>query len=108
MVAEVRESERPRLVGQLMITYEWSDWRNAYFWWIQSVYVEPSHRGKGVYRALHDNVLAEARRERSVCGLRLYVERTNTSAQRVYTALGMSPSHYHMYELELSERPAPV
>lgn len=87
-------------VGQLLITTEWSDWRNSYFWWVQSVYVVPDCRRKGVYRALDNLVRTEARRNGNVCGLRLYVDRDNHVAQRVYDSLGMAPSHYDMYEIE--------
>jgi GNAT superfamily N-acetyltransferase len=87
-------------VGTLMITFEWSDWRCAWWWWIQSVYVSPAHRRKGVYRALYAHVLEMARSRADVCGLRLYVERENTSAQRTYEFLGMADSGYRMYEAE--------
>ena len=89
-----------QVVGQLLVTTEWSDWRNAFFWWIQSVYVAPLYRRRGVYRALDAYLGAEARRRGDVCGLRLYVARTNRVAQRVYANLGMSRSHYDMYEVE--------
>ena len=88
------------MVGQLLVTYEWSDWRNAFFWWIQSVYVAPGYRRRGVYRSLNDHVLAQARQRGNVCGVRLYVERNNRIAQQVYRNLGMSHSHYDMYEIE--------
>ena len=78
-----------QLAGSLMVTFEWSDWRDGLFWWIQSVYVRPDHRRTGVYRALHEHVLAEARARRDVVGLRLYVERHNASAQQAYLRLGM-------------------
>ncbi len=87
-------------VGQLLITAEWSDWRNACFWWIQSVYVAPEFRQRGVYRALHQRALQAATAEGNICGIRLYVERTNHLAQQVYVNLGMRLSHYDMYELE--------
>jgi GNAT superfamily N-acetyltransferase len=87
-----------RIVGGLMITYEWSDWRNAWFWWIQSVYIVPDHRGRGVYRLLYDFVRDRARQAGNVCGFRLYVESENTSARSVYEKLGMEQSHYLMYE----------
>jgi GNAT superfamily N-acetyltransferase len=89
-----------QVVGQLLITTEWSDWRNAYFWWIQSVYVAPDHRRRGVYRALENYVRAEARRCGDVCGLRLYVDQHNHVAQQVYARLGMARSHYYLYEVE--------
>jgi GNAT superfamily N-acetyltransferase len=92
-----------QVVGQLLVTTEWSDWRNAFFWWIQSVYVAPHHRRRGVYRALDSYLRAEARRRSDVCGLRLYVARTNRVAQQVYASLGMSRSHYDMYEAEFPQ-----
>ena len=86
--------------GQLMVTYEWSDWRNGLWWWIQSVYVRPEFRRRGVYSALHRHVAEAARAAGGVCGLRLYVEQENTRAQRVYQSLDMYPTRYHMYEVE--------
>lgn len=87
-------------VGQIMITYEWSDWRNGTFWWIQSVYVEKTARGAGVFRSLFDHVLGLAKAETSVCGLRLYVEKNNDRAKQTYDRLGMKPSRYEMYEMD--------
>ena len=92
-----------KVVGQLLITREWSDWRDGWFWWIQSVYVTPEARGHGVYRELYERVRREARRADGVCGIRLYVEQSNTGAQRVYERLGMSRTHYVMYEAETNE-----
>lgn len=86
------------IVGGLMVTYEWSDWRNGWFWWIQSVYITPGYRGKGIYRMLYDFVKKKAARENDVCGFRLYVEKENESARKVYEKLGMEASHYLMYE----------
>ncbi len=85
-------------VGCLMITNEWSDWRNGMFWWIQSVYVTPDHRGKGIYRQLYGDVLSRALNRGGVCGIRLYVEHENAVAQDVYRALGMSNSGYLVFE----------
>lgn len=85
-------------VGSLMVTFEWSDWRNALFWWIQSVYVKPGFRRRGVYRRLYAEVKERARRQGGVCGFRLYVERENRSAQRTYGALGMNDSGYLLFE----------
>lgn len=99
LLAEVAD----RAAGQLLVTTEWSDWRNAYFWWIQSVYVAPQYRRRGVYRALDQWVRAEARQQGNVCGVRLYVDRDNLTAQRTYQGLGMSPSRYDMYELDLGQ-----
>jgi GNAT superfamily N-acetyltransferase len=87
-----------RVVGALLVTLEWSDWRNGWFWWIQSVYVLPEARGRGVYRALHASVLAEARADRDVCGVRLYVDQDNRAAQATYAAVGMRRTHYLFYE----------
>lgn len=98
MVAETREPERPLLVGQLMITYEWSDWRNGVFWWIQSVYVDPAWRRRGVFRRMHEAVMVSAKAAPDVCGVRLYVEQENHTAQMVYQRLGLSPSAYKVYE----------
>ena len=89
-----------KVIAGLLITYEWSDWRNATFWWIQSVYVDAEWRRKGVYRALHDHVHAIADSRDDICGIRLYVERTNDVAQQTYDSLGMSKSHYVMYEID--------
>ncbi len=88
------------VVGQLMITREWSDWRNAWFWWIQSVYVREGSRGLGVYRALYTHVKAAAKEDETVCGIRLYVESENERAQEVYRRMGMSKSSYQFFELE--------
>lgn len=93
----VAESEHG-IVAALMITYEWSDWRNARFWWIQSVYVRPGWRGRGVYRKLYEEVRALARASGDVCGFRLYVERHNCTARLAYESLGMAESGYLMYE----------
>ena len=89
------------IVGGLMITFEWSDWRNAWFWWIQSVYILPDFRGKSIYRLLYEYVKAEAEKSKNVCGFRLYVEKENKNAQKVYEKLGMESSHYLMYEESL-------
>ncbi|MEF8796440.1 MAG: GNAT family N-acetyltransferase [Salinivenus sp.] len=86
------------VVASLMITTEWSDWRNGQFWWIQSVYVQPDDRRAGVYTALHRAVRRRAREATTVCGLRLYVERTNGRARDTYEALGMTQTSYRMYE----------
>lgn len=82
----------------LMLTTEWSDWRNGLWWWIQSVYVAPEQRRLGGYRALHAHVEAAARATDGVIGLRLYVERDNTHAQATYASLGMEDAAYRVYE----------
>ena len=89
-----------RVVGSLLITYEWSEWRNATFWWIQSVFVDADYRRRGAYTALHDYVLTQARESEDICGVRLYVERSNHIAQRTYKSLGMDHSHYDLYEID--------
>ena len=86
------------VIGQLMITFEWSDWRNAVFWWVQSVYVAPAARGRGVYRMLYHELLRRAQERGGVCGIRLYVERHNEAAKRTYAKLGMSATIYEMWE----------
>lgn len=86
------------IIGGLMVTFEWSDWRNAWFWWIQSVYITPECRGKGIYRRLYEFVIERAKERENVCGFRLYVERENKTAQKVYEKLGMRQSHYLMFE----------
>lgn len=86
------------LAGSLMVTPEWSDWRDGWFWWVQSVYVRPEHRRRGVYKALYEHVRTAARSEPDVCGLRLYVERTNEGARSVYRRLGMDETSYRLYE----------
>lgn len=91
-----------RAVGQMMLTYEWSDWRNGLFWWIQSVYVTPDARKSGVFTALYRHVESLARAEPAVCGLRLYVHDSNTRAVEVYRRLGMHDGHYRVMEVELT------
>lgn len=81
------------VIGQIMITTEWSDWRNGHFYWIQSVYVDPRFRRQGVYRALHQHVVAHARDRGDVVGVRLYVEPHNTRAQQTYENLGMTKTY---------------
>jgi len=90
--------EAGQIVGGLMVTYEWSDWRNAWFWWIQSVYIRPVARGKRIYSRMYEFVKQRAAETDSVCGFRLYVETENAHAQRVYEKVGMHASHYLMYE----------
>ncbi len=87
-------------VGQLLVTREWSDWRAGWFWWLQSVYVVPEARGRGVFARLYAQVLDEARRDPDVCGLRLYVDVDNAAAAGVYERLGMDDAHYRVYEVD--------
>ena len=84
----------PGIVGQMMHTHEWSDWRNGDIWWIQSVYVHPDHRRRGVCRALYEHVRTLAAADPGVVGLRLYVERENAVAQATYAGLGMRMAGY--------------
>jgi GNAT superfamily N-acetyltransferase len=98
LVAETRAA----VIGQLLITYEWSDWRNGTFWWIQSVYVEPPMRRRGVFRTMHDYVLQEAQRRSDVCGIRLYVEKDNAGAHAAYRRLGMLMTAYQVYEQDFT------
>ncbi|MBI9051111.1 MAG: GNAT family N-acetyltransferase [Anaerolineaceae bacterium] len=84
----------------LLITTEWSDWRNGVFWWIQSVYVAPSHRRKGLYRTMYSRIKEMANKEENVCGFRLYVDKENLAAQKTYRSLGMEPMHYILFHEE--------
>ncbi len=86
------------VAGCLMITFEWSDWRDGVYWWVQSVYVRPEFRGQGVYRALYAAMKSRAASLPEVCGCRLYVEEHNHRAKEVYTRLGMKPTGYQVYE----------
>lgn len=102
IIAEGTRSDSSRqLVGQLLITFEWSDWRNAMFWWIQSLYVEPEHRQQGILRQLYQYVCDQAQASCDpICGVRLYVEKDNRTAQRAYQALGFHEAPYQVYEQE--------
>ena len=89
-----------RTIGSLMITREWSDWNNEWYWWIQSVYVTPEYRKQGVYKAMYQKV-KDAAKENNVSQIRLYADKTNLSAQKAYQSLGMHESHYLMFEEEI-------
>lgn len=89
-----------KVVGQIMYTFEWSDWRDGTFLWVQSVYVDKKHRGKGVFRALYNYVKNICDNDEKICGIRLYVERENYIAQKTYRNLGMEECSYYMYEYE--------
>jgi len=99
LVAEKR-SIPVRIVGQLLITFEWSDWRNKYFWWIQSVYVDKKYRNKKIFSRLYGRVVEMAKYRKDVSGLKLYVEKHNEAAKKAYEALGLKRTFYEMYELE--------
>ena len=88
------------VIGQAMVTYEWSDWDNGDLWWIQSVYVHPDHRRQGVFTKLYQHIESLAREENKVRSLRLYVKENNAVRQAVYKKLGMSYTGYHVYERE--------
>ncbi len=96
LVAEMNNE----IVGQLMITYEWSDWRNGVFWWIQSVYVKKEFRASGVFKKLYLTIVEMAQQEGNVCGIRLYVERENETAHAVYSKLGMTTTDYDLLEVD--------
>lgn len=90
--------ETGQVIGQAAITREWSDWRNGWIWWFQSVYVHADHRSRGVFRALHNHIRTLAKSSPDVIGLRLYVEVENHRAQKTYQALGLTPGGYDVYE----------
>ncbi|MBL0038725.1 MAG: GNAT family N-acetyltransferase [Nitrosomonadales bacterium] len=94
VVAE-RDNE---VIGSLMVTPEWSDWRNGLFWWIQSVYIKPNERRKGIYTKLYNFIRESANNNPSICGFRLYVEKTNIFAKNTYEALNMIETDYRIYE----------
>ena len=89
--------DNDKIVASLLITYEWSDWRNTNVWWFQSVYVLPAYRRTGIFRSMYSHIKNEADKQ-GVAGLRLYVEINNSRAQKTYEALGMKSEHYTMYE----------
>lgn len=86
-----------KIAGSLLTTFEWSDWRNAWVLWVQSVYTHPDYRGRGVYKSLYQNLIEKVD-EGNYAGIRLYVDKTNVEAQKVYEKLGMDGSHYNFYE----------
>jgi GNAT superfamily N-acetyltransferase len=96
----VAESEGA-VVGQTMITYEWSDWRNGHIWWIQSVYVKPEFRRAGVFRAIFNHTRALAHERQEVCSIRLYVHADNARACQSYQRLGMTRTKYEIFELDV-------
>ena len=89
------------VAGCLMITFEWSDWRNGDWWWLQSVYVSPECRRHGVFRAMYDHIETSARTTPGVVGLRLYVEKENHRAQSTYASLGMHEAAYRMFAMNI-------
>ena len=98
LVAEVDGN----LVGSLLITYEWSDWRNGFMWWIQSAYVLGEYRRRGVFSALYNHLKLIAKEKPSCCGIRLYVEKHNKHAQKTYLSLGMTNTGYEIMEMDFT------
>ena len=95
--------DRLKVVGQILVTFEWSDWRNGNFWWLQSVYVHPEQRQQQIFRQLYEYVQSQAHlSQEPVCGYRLYVEEKNHPAHQAYAHLGFQETAYHMYEKEFS------
>jgi len=90
--------EDHEIIGCHMITYEWSDWRNGMVLWLQSVYVKESHRKQGIFKMMYDNLMSIIDNDPQLIGLRLYVDKSNTRAMKVYEAMGMDGSHYTVYE----------
>jgi GNAT superfamily N-acetyltransferase len=90
--------EDNEIIGCHMITFEWSDWRNGMVWWLQSVYVKESYRKKGIFKKMYDNIIAIIKNDPGLIGLRLYVDKSNERAMKVYGAMGMDGSHYTVYE----------
>ena len=90
-------TESGETAGSLLVTKEWSDWNNCWYWWIQSVFVKPEYRRQGAFTYLYETVRAFAKQEGSTC-LRLYVDRSNRKAQKCYKKQGMDECHYLMYE----------
>jgi len=102
-LAEIENETNARTIaGQLMLTYEWSDWRNGNFWWIQSVYVAKEFRGKGVFKALFQQVKSLAAARTDVCGLRLYMDAQNQTARQTYDRIGFHQTNYEIFEIEFS------
>jgi GNAT superfamily N-acetyltransferase len=99
-VAEVPTVSGRAVAGQLLITSEWSDWRNGNFWWVQSMYVAEAFRRNGIFRALFRHVQALARTRSDVCGLRLYMDSHNDRARQAYERLGWKLTNYQIYEMD--------
>ena len=94
----VSSDEAAQVIGQVAVSYEWSDWRNGWIWWLQSVYVDSHRRGQGVFRALLDQIRMDAAAHANVIGLRLYVEHENVPARATYEKLGFVPAGYEVME----------
>lgn len=99
------DSVQSKVVGQILITFEWSDWRNGNFWWLQSLYVDQHYRQQGVFRQLYDYVYEQAQaNHEKVCGFRLYVERENYQAHQAYAHIGFKETPYQMHEIDFSQK----
>lgn len=92
------ENNGGEVIGSLMITFEWSDWRNGWIWWIESLYILPEYRKKGVFKQMYEYIKSLVLADENVKGLRLYVDKRNVRAQKVYDAIGMCGEHYTTYE----------
>ena len=90
--------EDEKVIASLLTTYEWSDWRNSQVIWIQSVFVLPNYRKKGVFKIMYSNIKDIVSKSPEYSGIRLYVDKTNTNAQKVYTKIGMQGEHYSLFE----------
>ncbi len=86
------------IVGSLMLTPEWSDWRNCWVMWIQSVYILPYYRSKGIFRSMYEHIISDVAKSDEVSGIRLYVDKKNSGAISVYEKLGMDGDHYQLFE----------
>jgi len=86
------------IIGSLLITNEWSDWRNAWVWWIQSVYVLPEYRRKGIFSSMYQYIKSKVEQDEHIAGLRLYVEKDNLKAISTYKKIGMTDEHYNFFE----------
>ena len=101
------DSIQSKIVGQVLITFEWSDWRNGNFWWLQSLYVDRQYRQQHVFRQIFDYVYEQAQtNSEKVCGFRLYVERENHQAHQAYAHMGFQETAYKMHEIDFSEKPS--
>jgi GNAT superfamily N-acetyltransferase len=97
-----------KVVGMAMITFEWSDWLNRQWWWLQSVYVDPKMRQQGIFGRIYEYIEEMAARQENVCGIRLYVEKENKAGLRTYRSLGLAPRSYRVMESPLLEQNAPA
>ena len=107
-LSKASDADQPRIIGQILVTFEWSDWRNGNFWWLQSLYVDKSYRQQGVFRQLYEYVCQQAQTSSDrVCGFRLYVERDNHQAHQAYACIGFQETPYQMHEIDFSMKQLP-